>query len=74
MDHLDLVPQEALEWKAGLFGSGVQVTSCLANISSLSWNEARDQLLSTSKHIRPNLSMFGWYIFVRNRILGGVMG
>ena len=31
-------------------------------------------LLSTSKQMRPSLSMLGWYIFVRKRIFGGVMG
>jgi hypothetical protein len=31
-------------------------------------------LFRTSKQIRPSLSMLGWYILVRKRILGGVMG
>lgn len=31
-------------------------------------------LLRTSRQIRPSLSTLGWKIFVRKRILGGVMG
>jgi len=36
--------------------------------------ERRDALFRTSRQMRPSLSTLGWKIFVRKRILGGVMG
>lgn len=34
----------------------------------------RNEPFRMSKQIRPSLSTFGWYIFVKNRTLGGPMG
>lgn len=52
-----------------------QETSYLQELASeTTYNDQKAILFNTSKHMRPSLSIFGWYILVRNLILGGVIG
>ena len=72
-DHLGSAPQVVPGWKAISFVFGALGTSCLYDLAC-AMTVAAFLLFSTSKQILPSLSIFGWYIFVRNLILGGVMG
>lgn len=75
-DHRDLERLEELGWRAEWYESVALVTSCLRKHQQHDRRKAASKaiLLSTSKQILPSLSMFGWYILVRKRILGGVIG
>lgn len=70
----DLVHQARLGWRVVSSEFEEPVTSCLQYISIAMVSSELFVLLRTSRQIRPSLSMLGWYILVRKRILGGVIG
>lgn len=58
----------------GSSGFGADINAWILNNTVLICNAGLHLSFKISRQIRPSLSTFGWYILVRKRSLGGVMG
>ena len=69
-----LIQSSATSLANGSFGLGL-ANRAWTESSTVRICNAGDQLVfKTSRHIRPSLSIFGWYILVKNLTLGASIG
>jgi hypothetical protein len=58
----------------GSSGFGAERSAWMERRTVRIWSAGDHLSLRMSRQMRPNLSTFGWKIFVRNRTFGGAMG